>query len=688
MTSKKNKKNSPRKEQLLSLLPVEIFFLILLGIYLHNLTHDVYSGDIGDLVTAAYVFGVPHPPGYPLFSLLGGILSHIPFPFPVVTRVGLISALFSWAGLVIYYCFSKYVTKSTILSLLSTSILAFSYYFWIQAEIPEVFALNSFFVIILLALSIMFYFERKDSYLYAFLFTASLSLTHHQIILFLFPGLAILFLRHFLYIFSARKRVLLGVASFLLGLLPYLYIPIAASFHPLINWDQASTLPNFLHLLLRQDYGGFAPGIVTPISPYAKLIVVQSYFKSLLTTFSYQGLFLAVVGGVYLLKKYPLLFLSLFLCFVLTGPFFIYYGSTYYTTAAAFGIIERFYTMSQIVVAFSIIYGLYCLYQLLMKRFRYSFSPLILLCYFFIVPLLLIYYNFPKTDLSHTQIGNTLAKDILNSLPPNAVLFTTGDTKTFNTWYVHYVLGVRPDIELINPPGVGSNVFLDDAITAYKQHHPQTKLPDIVTATLGEVSKNRQIFATYELPYRPTGYLLVPKGLVYELIKTTSVPDKSAYLTEVEPKLLQMHRTRLDTLKPSEMNLITMEIPLMYSNALVEVGNYLIDHYNDPAQSEHYYRRALWYDPDNPSANAGLSLSLYKAYNDCTNALPAMKEAIKIYPIWQAYYAQLYIMSSECHAPVEQISSLKNDYQKFFRGNIESDPLVVIWKENKLKAKH
>src|SRR3989338_662013 len=103
---------------MLKKLIVIIFFLIIALIYLHNLTRDIYSGDIGDLVTAAYVGGVAHPPGYPLFSLLGFILSHLPFPLPVVSRVGLISVFSSLAGLIIYYNFANKVTKSIFLSLL------------------------------------------------------------------------------------------------------------------------------------------------------------------------------------------------------------------------------------------------------------------------------------------------------------------------------------------------------------------------------------------------------------------------------------------------------------------------------------------------------------------------------------------------------------------------------------------
>src|SRR4030066_1838983 len=108
------------------------FFFTFIGIvYLHNLTRDIYSGDIGDLVTAAYVFGVAHPPGYPLFSFLGFIISHLPIPLPVVSKVGLISVFSSLTGLIIYYKFCQKVKESVFISLLSTSILAFSYFYWL-----------------------------------------------------------------------------------------------------------------------------------------------------------------------------------------------------------------------------------------------------------------------------------------------------------------------------------------------------------------------------------------------------------------------------------------------------------------------------------------------------------------------------------------------------------------------------
>ena len=36
----------------------------------------IYPGDSPELVTAAWTFGIPHPPGYPLYTLLTGLWTH------------------------------------------------------------------------------------------------------------------------------------------------------------------------------------------------------------------------------------------------------------------------------------------------------------------------------------------------------------------------------------------------------------------------------------------------------------------------------------------------------------------------------------------------------------------------------------------------------------------------------------
>lgn len=673
------KKLHPKQFEIIAIV---MFFLGTLFLYLHNITRDVYSGDIGDLVSASYFFGVPHPPGYPLFSLLGFLFSHLPIVLPTVSKVALVSTVSSLIGLLTYYLFSYKVSKNTFISLLSASILAFSYLFWFHAEIPEAFALNNMFVILLLYVGFLFYTKPKKKYLYLLSFLIGLSLTHHHTITLLFPALFLLIVRRIRFLFSDKKIILCALGVFILGLVPYIYVPLAASRHPIINWDDASTFKNFIYLLLRKDYGGFAPDIAkSEIPVLAKLTVLQDYKNTFVSTFSYQILFVFLLGIVELFKKNKWLLFALLTAFILSGPFFIYYAASLYTTVSAVGVIERFYSLSFVVATFFIPFGFLCIQKFLDKRFSKTFYSIILLSYFIIVPFYLLRYNYERTNLSTTHIGNNLALDILSSVPKNAIVYITGDTTTFNMWYVHYVLNNRTDAGLINPPGVGGNKFLEDKVNDYHKKNPDIKVSNLLTETLEDLRKTRRIFATYEIDYRPPGTILLPWGMVYELMSLDNVPDEQTYLEKVEVTLQKLHKPRRETLMVAEKNLVATEIPTIYSNALVRIGDFVASYYKDPAKSEHYYRRALWMDNQNPAAYAGLALSQYKGYHDCTNSLENMKSAIENYRIWKLYYAQLYVLYKNCHTDKKIVDQFKNQYYNTFKRTIEDD-LSEITKKN------
>src|SRR6185436_1365976 len=59
-------------------------------VYLLTCARDVTGEDCGELVTAARVLGVAHPPGYPVWCLLGHLFSWIPIG-TVAFRVALLS---------------------------------------------------------------------------------------------------------------------------------------------------------------------------------------------------------------------------------------------------------------------------------------------------------------------------------------------------------------------------------------------------------------------------------------------------------------------------------------------------------------------------------------------------------------------------------------------------------------------
>jgi hypothetical protein len=198
-----------------------IFLVVVSYFYLTCITSDIYSGDLGDIVTAAFVFGVAHPPGYPLLVSLGAIFSHLPFPLAIVSRVTLVCLIASLLSLFFFFRFCIKITKNLVISILSVSILAFSYQFWFFSEIPEVFALNNLFVIVLIYFGFLFYQQRKTSYLLLFFFFLGLSLTNQLQIVTIYPAL-VLFIIPRLYIFLENKKLILfSLGSLILGLIPY-----------------------------------------------------------------------------------------------------------------------------------------------------------------------------------------------------------------------------------------------------------------------------------------------------------------------------------------------------------------------------------------------------------------------------------------------------------------------------------
>ncbi|MBI2763214.1 MAG: DUF2723 domain-containing protein, partial [Chloroflexi bacterium] len=70
---------------------------IALIVYLATLNPTLPPGDSGDLITAASTLGIAHPPGYPLFAMIGHLFTLLPFGSPAY-RVNLMSAVLDAAA--------------------------------------------------------------------------------------------------------------------------------------------------------------------------------------------------------------------------------------------------------------------------------------------------------------------------------------------------------------------------------------------------------------------------------------------------------------------------------------------------------------------------------------------------------------------------------------------------------------
>src|SRR5437764_11746350 len=114
-------------------------FLLL---YLRTLCPTVYLGDSGEISTAIVTGGVVHPPGYPLFSLLGRVaLLLIPFGEPAF-RIGCVVALAAAGAVALLYLLARELGCSAWAAGSGAAVFGASYTFWNQSTRVEVYTLH------------------------------------------------------------------------------------------------------------------------------------------------------------------------------------------------------------------------------------------------------------------------------------------------------------------------------------------------------------------------------------------------------------------------------------------------------------------------------------------------------------------------------------------------------------------
>lgn len=77
------------------------------------------------------------------------------------------------------------------------------------------------------------------------------------------------------------------------------------------------------------------------------------------------------------------------------------------------------------------------------------------------VPVIMGTQEWDDHDRSKKVLARDLAKDYLESCPPNAILFTYGDNDTYPLWYAQEVENIRPDIRVINNSLLGIDWYIN-----------------------------------------------------------------------------------------------------------------------------------------------------------------------------------------------------------------------------------
>jgi hypothetical protein len=437
-------------------------FLAYLATLAPGLSFAHNGTDGGDLIAAAWTLGVPHPSGYPTYTLLAWLFTRLPLGV-VAYRANLLSAVCAAAATGLLFAGLRLLllrdgglsgdasagrwaagdTDSgnrpyTRLSLLAAAALTFAFASlpWSQAVIAEVYALLTLFAALLLWLLLRWRAGGSDRHLWLAGLCLGLGLGNHLTLIFGVPALLLL-------LWPERRRwlrlgVLLPAAfSFLAGLSVYAYLPLAARGLPPVNWGNPQTWDRILWVVTARQYQQFAFGLDVAAIPGR----LGSWAWLLGDQFGWWGLALSLAGGAWWWRRDRAFALCCLAWMLLAATYAFFYDT---------GDSQAYLLPPLLLLATWWAEGARGLLRMVAAWrpawVRPGLGLLLLL------PLLSLGLHWRAAKPDDDWLIHTYIQQALDGVEPGGLVVVRGDAPTFALWYGLYVEDRRPDVAVVNGP--------------------------------------------------------------------------------------------------------------------------------------------------------------------------------------------------------------------------------------------
>lgn len=283
-------------------------------------------------------WGIPHSPGYPLYTILANLFVRVVGLVPgfidssVAWRVSLWSTFTSLLTLAIVYLIVRRLTRNRFIALGVSALLGVSFIFWRGAIMAEVYSLNALIFALVYWLALVWDIDRRERWLVLLGLILGAGLVHHRTAFILPPTIALwVMLRREKKQGDAytpppqrwrlilRRWLILGGFA-LLPLLSYLYLPWAAQHQVGQSWlyADASDWNTFWFMVLSREWWGL---VQTPAMGSEWLAALLALFQQQADQMTAIGV-IAGMLGLLLARRY----------FWLFGPPFgllIFFGVSY-----------------------------------------------------------------------------------------------------------------------------------------------------------------------------------------------------------------------------------------------------------------------------------------------------------------------------------------------------------------------
>lgn len=560
------------------------------ALYVATSARDLIAGDTADFVIAAKTWGVPHAPGYPTVTIAGHLFTWLPIG-STAFRVGLLAGVCHAATIAVVYATALRLTGRPWPSAAAGLVLGSTPVFWKWSLQAETFPLNDLLAAAVVHLLLRWHQQPgRKAHLIGAVLLFAVGLTNQQTILLLAPAFVLV---GYLHRRELEPRLIgAAAAAVAVGLLPYVYVPIAASRNPVLSWDDVHSVSAFVRLVMRKDYGTFALTKPTSHSGFG------SYLGRLWYLSRAAGVVLGplAVAGAWFARRRNRTYLVLAgVPFLLTTVGFLALAAFDPSVNYQLFVVERFFLLPLTLAAPFTAIAVSALADRIAARggaVSERIATALVVSVVAAVSGLLVARNYRLVDVADDRVATTYARDVLSGLKPNTILFVTGDESDLPLLYATTVLHQRPDVTLVLD-GLFHAPWYQDQLRTRRQ----IGLPRGPLDMLGmlEANPTRPAAVIGELPDKSIDgkYYLYPNGLSYDLVQQSVNIGLDQAIADNTAKLAGYHLPNPHTIKRISFESVILRD---YSNVAYNVGDQC-QQLKQTSCAISWYQRALAIDP-------------------------------------------------------------------------------------------
>lgn len=510
-----------------SMLPSAVVFCVASLLYVITLAPTVTSEDSGEFIGAAYFWGVAHPPGYPLWTLLCGSFLRVVPVGNIAWRSNLFSAICGALAIAVFARVLMMVGVRPLAAMAGAWLCAFGRVLWSQSVITEVYTLHFLTAMLILWAALKWERTQIAGYLVLAGLLLGLGMSNHQTIGYIGVVVAAWILVRHPSLLRQGRLILATALTFVLGLAPYIYILARAKADPPVNWGHAQTVSALWDHVSRHQYRSATDKADAP-EPWGQRRIGELRLIGQYCVREYTPFILGLaVPGVFIMMT------SRFRRFLLLWLLLAFTSVAIHMIATDFGYDNRvdqwcnqvffvpLYACIPMAVAVTI-HGAMTLLSRLPSHPKWTLTASLVVG----LPAIPLVANFAPNNMRHYYYAEDHARNLLDCMLPNAIVFPSGDHNTFPLMYMVLVNKHRPDVIIADKYGyIDLNLYRDMPDNPGK---PKTLADrDRIEEWVIRYAK-RPVYYTVNRPSLIPNARMVQTGILYHLLPEGRTIDSEA----------------------------------------------------------------------------------------------------------------------------------------------------------------